>query len=80
MGCSKERACLTSVAPRHLTPTVHKMDGGDFTNYFLAFPEPGKENLSDEEKSKSKFSREGILELCVSGAGDGVQPGPMCVY
>lgn len=55
------------------------MDGGDFTNYFLAFPEPGKENLSDEEKSKSKFAREGILELCVSG-GSYANGGSKCVY
>ncbi|GAA5854081.1 hypothetical protein JCM8547_008218 [Rhodosporidiobolus lusitaniae] len=43
---------------------IHTMDGGDFTNYFLAFPEEGKENLSQEEKSARKFQREGILELC----------------
>lgn len=43
---------------------VHESPGGDFTNYFLAFPEEGKENLSKEEKSERKFQREGILELC----------------
>ncbi|KAJ8293453.1 Lactoylglutathione lyase [Rhodotorula toruloides] len=43
---------------------VHESPGGDFTNYFLAFPEEGKENMSKEEKSDRKFQREGILELC----------------
>merc|ERR1712080_252707 len=43
---------------------VHKSDGGDFTNYFLAFPEEGKEHLSAEEKADRKFMLEGILELC----------------
>ncbi|BGP56039.1 hypothetical protein JCM8202_005184 [Rhodotorula sphaerocarpa] len=43
---------------------IHKADGGDFTNYFLAFPEEGKDHLSAEEKSERKFMREGVLELC----------------
>ncbi|GAA5891671.1 hypothetical protein JCM6882_006162 [Rhodosporidiobolus microsporus] len=43
---------------------IHEMDGGDFTNFFLAFPEEGKEHLSAEEKSARKFMREGVLELC----------------
>ncbi|GAA5971013.1 hypothetical protein JCM11641_004111 [Rhodosporidiobolus odoratus] len=43
---------------------IHEMDGGDFVNYFLAFPEEGKENLSEEEKASRKFQREGVLELC----------------
>ncbi|GAA6002951.1 hypothetical protein JCM10207_001915 [Rhodosporidiobolus poonsookiae] len=43
---------------------VHEMDGGDFVNYFLAFPEEGSEKLSKEEKSARKFQREGVLELC----------------
>jgi hypothetical protein len=43
---------------------IHEMDGGDFTNFFLAFPEEGKENQSEEEKSARKFQREGVLELC----------------
>ncbi|KDE07618.1 lactoylglutathione lyase [Microbotryum lychnidis-dioicae p1A1 Lamole] len=40
--------------------------GGDFTNYFLAFPQEGVDysKMSKEEKSKSKFGREGVLELC----------------
>ncbi|KAJ9123266.1 hypothetical protein QFC22_001464 [Naganishia vaughanmartiniae] len=37
--------------------------GGDFTLYFLAFPQKGDENLSAEEKAKGRFNREGILEL-----------------
>ncbi|KAJ9110576.1 hypothetical protein QFC20_002905 [Naganishia adeliensis] len=37
--------------------------GGDFTLYFLAFPQKGDENLSAEEKAKNRFNREGILEL-----------------
>lgn len=37
--------------------------GGDFTNYFLAFPVEG-EKLTAEEKSKTKLGREGVLELC----------------
>ncbi|BGP40745.1 Lactoylglutathione lyase [Rhodotorula kratochvilovae] len=43
---------------------IHESPGGDFTNYFLAFPEEGKENLSQEEKAARKFKREGVLELC----------------
>ncbi|GAA5959420.1 hypothetical protein JCM21900_006852 [Sporobolomyces salmonicolor] len=43
---------------------LHKMDGGDFSNYFLAFPEEGKEHLSQEEKAARKTAREGVLELC----------------
>ncbi|GAA5926103.1 hypothetical protein JCM10213_007370 [Rhodosporidiobolus nylandii] len=67
---------------------IHEMDGGDFTNYFLAFPQPGEEGLSKEEKSARKFQREGVLELCwnhetekeeghpyVNGNGENGQPG-----
>ncbi|GAA6010281.1 hypothetical protein JCM11491_006247 [Sporobolomyces phaffii] len=43
---------------------LQESPGGDFTNYFLAFPEEGKENLSKEEKSARKWAREGVLELC----------------
>ncbi|GAA6004254.1 lactoylglutathione lyase [Rhodotorula paludigena] len=43
---------------------IHESPGGDFTNYFLAFPEEGKEHLSEEEKAARKFQREGVLELC----------------
>ncbi|GAA5900243.1 hypothetical protein JCM8208_002062 [Rhodotorula glutinis] len=43
---------------------IHESPGGDFTNYFLAFPEEGKEGLSAEEKAERKFKREGVLELC----------------
>ncbi|GAA6058897.1 hypothetical protein JCM10212_002849 [Sporobolomyces blumeae] len=43
---------------------IAESPGGDFTNYFLAFPEEGKEHLSQEEKSARKWGREGILELC----------------
>ncbi|GAA5911742.1 lactoylglutathione lyase [Sporobolomyces salmoneus] len=43
---------------------LHEAPGGDFTNYFLAFPEPGFESLSKEEKSARKWQREGVLELC----------------
>lgn len=31
---------------------------------FLAFPIEGQENLSAEEKAKTKFAREGVIELC----------------
>ncbi|KAL8280866.1 hypothetical protein RQP46_006870 [Phenoliferia psychrophenolica] len=37
--------------------------GGDFTNYFLAFPEEGK-TLTKAEKAATKTSRMGVLELC----------------
>ncbi|KAI5477927.1 putative lactoylglutathione lyase [Pseudohyphozyma bogoriensis] len=37
--------------------------GGDFTNYFLAFPIEGQ-NLTPEQKKASRSSREGVLELC----------------
>ena len=43
-----------------MTP-VHKAGGNDFTNYFLAFCEDGK----DIESEKAKiFDREGVVELC----------------
>ncbi|WVQ67118.1 lactoylglutathione lyase [Kwoniella botswanensis] len=40
--------------------------GGDFTNYFLAFPAGfgDKANASDDEKASVMLSREGVLELC----------------
>ncbi|WRT70243.1 lactoylglutathione lyase [Kwoniella shivajii] len=40
--------------------------GGDFTNYFLAFPAgfEDKANASKEEKAKMQLNREGVLELC----------------
>lgn len=47
---------------------IHEMDGGDFTNYFLAFPEEGRESQTQEEKSARKFQREGVLELCHSSS------------
>jgi len=37
--------------------------GGDFTNYFLGFPEEGK-SLTPEEKKATKTARQGVLELC----------------
>ncbi|XP_006459095.1 hypothetical protein AGABI2DRAFT_201037 [Agaricus bisporus var. bisporus H97] len=39
-----------------------KHDGGDFTLYFLAYNHEGAE-LSLDEKKRSRFAREGILEL-----------------
>ena len=63
---------------------VDQHKGGDFTLYFLAFPQPGcviaqplrmdpgvdavlprprSEFQSKEEKAKTRFAREGILEL-----------------
>ncbi|KAK7056624.1 Lactoylglutathione lyase [Paramarasmius palmivorus] len=37
---------------------------GDFTLYFLAFDKDGKHSsMSAEEKEKSRFAREGVLEL-----------------
>ncbi|EKM78105.1 hypothetical protein AGABI1DRAFT_76501 [Agaricus bisporus var. burnettii JB137-S8] len=39
-----------------------KHDGGDFTLYFLAYNHEGPE-LSLDEKKRSRFAREGILEL-----------------
>jgi len=42
---------------------IDQHSGGDFTLYFLAFPLPGDESLSSEEKAKKRFAREGILEL-----------------
>lgn len=42
---------------------VDQMSGSDFTNYFLAFPEEGK-NLTLAEKKSTKLAREGVLELC----------------
>ncbi|KAK6909547.1 lactoylglutathione lyase [Kwoniella mangroviensis CBS 8507] len=40
--------------------------GGDFTNYFLAFPAGfgDKANASDDEKASVQLNREGVLELC----------------
>ncbi|WWC64608.1 lactoylglutathione lyase [Kwoniella dejecticola CBS 10117] len=40
--------------------------GGDFTNYFLAFPGGfgDKANASDDEKTAVQLNREGVLELC----------------
>merc|ERR1712071_404307 len=43
---------------------IRKSDGGDFTNYFLAFPNPSTANLSQEEKAASIPSQAGVLELC----------------
>merc|ERR1712071_172491 len=43
---------------------IRKSDGGDFTNYFLAFPNPSTANLSQEEKAASITSQAGVLELC----------------
>ncbi|GAA5830969.1 hypothetical protein JCM5353_004457 [Sporobolomyces roseus] len=43
---------------------IQESPGGDFTNYFLAFPEEGKEGATMEEKKARKWGREGILELC----------------
>nr|XP_019044147.1 lactoylglutathione lyase [Kwoniella bestiolae CBS 10118]OCF23077.1 lactoylglutathione lyase [Kwoniella bestiolae CBS 10118] len=40
--------------------------GGDFTNYFLAFPAGfgDKASASDDEKASIQLNREGVLELC----------------
>ncbi|KAK4685703.1 lactoylglutathione lyase, partial [Tremellales sp. Uapishka_1] len=39
--------------------------GSDFCNYFLAFPSGfSKSGLTEEEKAKEMFDREGVLELC----------------
>ncbi|KAG7562112.1 hypothetical protein FFLO_02491 [Filobasidium floriforme] len=43
---------------------VKKADGGDFTNYFLAFPSPELASLSAEEKEARATSIPGVLELC----------------
>lgn len=40
------------------------MDGGDFHNYFLGFPEEGKGELTAEQKKATKTARQGVLELC----------------
>ena len=40
---------------------INKMEGGDFTLYFLAFDD-GK-GLTPEEKSKTVFDREGAVCL-----------------
>ncbi|KAK4702861.1 lactoylglutathione lyase, partial [Phenoliferia sp. Uapishka_3] len=56
--------------PHHpLMPQILGMElldespGGDFTNYFLGFPEEGK-TLTKEEKASTKTARQGVLELC----------------
>ncbi|KAM0746537.1 glyoxalase I [Meredithblackwellia eburnea MCA 4105] len=38
--------------------------GGDFTNYFLGFPEEGVGAKTVEEKAATKTARQGVLELC----------------
>ncbi|GAA5826562.1 hypothetical protein JCM11251_002429 [Rhodosporidiobolus azoricus] len=43
---------------------IHEMCGGDFSNYFVAFPEPGMENASKEERAARRLKREGVIELC----------------
>jgi len=42
---------------------IDKMDGGDFTLYFLAYLSAEEQSLGAEEKAKSKFNRQGVLEL-----------------
>ncbi|ORY58005.1 Glyoxalase/Bleomycin resistance protein/Dihydroxybiphenyl dioxygenase [Leucosporidium creatinivorum] len=42
---------------------LDSMDGGDFHNYFLGFPEEGKD-LTAEQKKATKTARQGVLELC----------------
>jgi len=41
---------------------ISKLEFSDFTLYFLAFNHSGRE-LTDDEKDKTHFSREGVLEL-----------------
>lgn len=47
--------------------------GGDFCNYFLAFPSGFKAGSTDEQKHAQSAGREGILELCWNH-GTGVFP------
>ncbi|WVQ74252.1 lactoylglutathione lyase [Cryptococcus sp. DSM 104548] len=43
----------------------YESPGGDFTNYFLAFPNGfGDIELTDENVKAQIFNREGVLELC----------------
>jgi len=47
---------------------IDKMEGGDFTLYFLAFDD-GK-SLSPEEKTLTRFKREGVLEMTYNHGTD----------
>ncbi|ORX40592.1 putative lactoylglutathione lyase [Kockovaella imperatae] len=44
---------------------INESPGGDFTNYFLAYPSGQSDKVkSQEDKKKFQAEREGVLELC----------------
>lgn len=73
-GLDGWRVATVATLPRLTRLTNAFPSGGSFHNYFLAFPEEGKGELSAEQKKATKTARQGVLELCHN---HGTEVGPL---